>query len=146
MGSPERRARYRHIATRCRAIPGKHGLRPWHVYLDTSSWSGSDHPGDGTETTTSVELLENGQPPKARQASSKDVALGFAEVGEWRIGPVTPVEGTAWATLLASAVTTGQTFRVRLVHDEIGDVVHLVVSKTSKDRALQYVLTAQAVS
>ena len=136
---------FRHIANRCRAIPGQFGLRPWRVYLDVSSWSGAGHPGDGTETTTTVELLESGQPPKARQASAKAVALGFAEVGSWEIGPITPVAGTAWATLLASTVTSGQTFRVRLVHDETSDAVDLVVTKTTLDRALRYMLTAQAV-
>lgn len=135
------REQYRHIANRCRAIPGQFGLRPWRVYLDTSSWSGAGHPGDGSETTTTVELLESGQPPKAREASSKAVALGYAEAGSWTVGPITPVIGTAWATLLASAISSGQTFRVRLVHDETGETIDLAISKTTLDRALRYELT-----
>jgi hypothetical protein len=136
---------FRRIANRCRAIPGQFGLRPWRVYLDTSSWSGPTHAGDGTESTTAVELLESGQPPKAREASSKAVALGYAEAGQWTVGPITPVLGASWSALLASAVTTGQTFRVRLVHDETGDQIDLAVTKTTYDRALRYELTGIAV-
>lgn len=139
------RSFYRSIANQCRAIPGEHGLRPWRVFLEPGQWSGSSHIGEGTESLTPLELLENGFPPKVRQVSSKMVALGIAEVGEWHIGPITPQAGTQWSDLLQQLLAYGRTFRIRLVNEEQGQNVDLVVKATNQDRALRFVFQAYPV-
>jgi hypothetical protein len=147
MAAAAKRRRYRQIANRARRLPGVHGLRPWRVYADVGSWSSSaGHPfGEGTRTDTETELLETGQPPRVRELSDERVALGGGEKGDLSIGPITPIEGSAWATLTGSGVTPGDSWRVRLVHDETGDVKHCVVKSISQDRALHVMLTVRPV-
>lgn len=146
MGATERRARYRKIANRCRAIPGQHGLRPWRVFTYVGAWSGTDHFGDGTRTDTETELLENGQPPRVRQVSPERVALGVGlEGGDLEIGPVTPIVGTAWADLNGGSTDANESFRVRLSNEETGAVLHCVLVTVRTDKALHTTLTVRPV-
>jgi hypothetical protein len=136
----------RRIANRCRAIPGRFGLRMWRVYLDTSAWSESGHIGDGTESTTSIEILESGEPPKVTMASEQRIALGFAEQADIEIGPITPEAGTAYSMLNGFAMNPGQTLRVRIVHEEnIGDSAECVVRKVEVDSALRIMLLVKPI-
>lgn len=140
----ERRARYRAIATDKRRLPGEHGLRPWHVYASSGVWSetASNEFGDGTRTDTDVEILESGQPPKVREVSDEVIALSSdLTAGDIEIGPITPVQGTAWATLLGSATDAGETFRIKLWNEETDETIHCMVRRTQRDRALRYVVT-----
>jgi hypothetical protein len=142
------RSRYRTIANRYRRLPGAHGLRPYRVYLVTGAWSStSTHPfGDGSRTDTTVEILENGEPPKVAEVGDEQIALGVdLTKGDLLVGPITPVAGTAWAALTAGAVTSGQAWRVKLVHDETGETTHCLVKATKKDKALRYILTVSPV-
>lgn len=75
-----------------RGIPGELGFRPYQVEVRKVSWSGS-RPGQGTRTITSTPLLVgNGQDPKVRSVTRKDVVAGTIEAveGQWDIGPLTP--------------------------------------------------------
>lgn len=136
---------FRELLTNIRAIPGEFGLRPWRVFLATGSWSLPSHAGDGLESETRYELLENGQPPKVRQVTSKMVALGLADVGEWTVTNITPELGTPWVELLASLVSKGQTFRVVIEHDEDGESIEMVVKTGQRDKALHYNLTLSPI-
>jgi hypothetical protein len=146
MSATERRQHYREIANRARRIPGEHGLRPWRVFAAVGTWSGSGHFGDGERADTEVELLESGQPPKVRQVSAEQVALDSGlQSGDWFVGPVTPEVGTPWATLAGQSTVSGESFRLRLVHDETGDDMQCVVVATTSDRALQTIFTVRPV-
>jgi hypothetical protein len=142
------RSRYRTIANRYRRLPGVHGLRPYRVYLVTGAWSStSGHPfGDGTRTDTEIEILENGEPPKVAEVGDEQIALGVdLTKGDLLVGPITPVAGTAWSNLVGSAITSGQSWRVKIVHEELGETLHCLVKATKKDKALRYVLTVSPV-
>jgi hypothetical protein len=148
MSATSKRARYRKIANRHRAKPGDHGLRPWRVYVSTGTWSvtTANEFGDGTRTDSDVEVLENGQPPKVREVGDEAIALSSdLSKGDYVVGPITPVVGTAWATLIGSAITAGQTFRMKLVHSETAETIHCMVKDSSMDRALRYVVTVSPV-
>lgn len=148
MTATANRSRYRRIANRYRRLPGAHGLRPWRVYVSTGAWSetGTREFGDGTRTDTDTEILEYGQPPRVREVNDEAIALSSdLAKGDYVVGPITPVVGTAWATLLGSAVTAGQTFRVKLVHSETSETVHCLVKESKMDRALRYVITVSPV-
>lgn len=144
MSATARRSRYRTIANRVRRLPGEHGLRPWRVYISTGAWSdtSSNEFGDGSRTDTEVEILEHGQPPKVREIGDEQIALSTdLTKGDLAIGPITPVVGTPWATLLATSATSGQTVRVKLVHDEVGTTLHCSGKASQMDRALRYMMT-----
>lgn len=145
MTATSRREHYRQIANRHRAIPGRHGLRPWRVFASVGAWSGSAT-GDGTRTDAETELLENGEPPKVRQVKAEQVALGVdLQTGDLVIGPITPVVGTAWATMLDGGATMGDSFRFRLVNEEQGAVLHCAVVAIQNDRALRATITVRPV-
>jgi hypothetical protein len=142
------RERYRKIANRARRIPGEHGLRPWRVYIYTGTWSdqSANEFGDGSRTDTATEILENGQPPKVREIGDEAIALSAdLTKGDMAIGPITPVVGTPWATLLATSKTAGDTVRIKLVHDETGATLHCSFQSSQQDRALRYMLTVRPI-
>lgn len=144
MSATQNRKRFRRIANQARRHPGRLGLRPWRVFASAGTWSGSAA-GDGTETLTEVEILEQGQPPKVQAVSEERVALGEVDRGDYEIGPITQIVGTAWATLLGSGTSAGDTFRIRLLHDETGDNVHCVVKHVGKTRALHTMIRCAPV-
>lgn len=96
-----------------RSIGGRLGLREVRAYLRTSTWSGSAV-GSGTRTVVDVELLEDGQPPRVRDATRDDVqAFGEVVLGGVTVGPLTPDEVIDQADIEA-ALTARQTRHVRL--------------------------------
>lgn len=144
--SMTRREHYRRIANRHRAIPGRHGLRPWRVFDVVGSWSGSGHFGDGMRTDAEAEILENGQPPKVREVKAEEVALDAGlQSGDLVVGPITPVIGTAWATLDGSNADGGESFRLRLTNDETGSDLQCVLVTMTRDRALRTMVTVRPV-
>lgn len=146
MTATQKRQRYREIAERCRRIPGEHGLRPWRVFASVGVWSGSTHFGDGVRTDTEVELLEHGQPPKVRQVKADEIALGVGlQSGDMVIGPVTPIVGTEWATLLGDSAAANNSFRFRLTNAETGDDMQCDLITITGDRALHTTITVRPV-
>lgn len=148
MSATANRARYRRIANRARRLPGNHGLRPWRVYMVSGTWSSqsSNEFGDGSRTDTATEILEQGQPPEVREVNDEAVALSSDLMkGDFVVGPITPVEGTSWATLLATSASAGDAIRLKLVHDETGTTHHCSIKSSQQDRALRYVLTVHPV-
>ena len=141
----ERRDRYRRIAYSKRNLPGKHGLRPYRVFITTGTYSGT-FTGEGNETRTEVEILENGYPPKVRFLDDEALALGQLEKGAARIGPITPEHstgGTDIDDILGTDLSNGETLKVRLSGPD-GDAFYVISSK-SFDRALHWMIDVSPV-
>lgn len=129
-----------------RSIAGSLGLRQYRVYIRSGAWSGT-YTGDGSETATETELLENGQSPKVRFAGDDQIALGAAVKGSAKIGPITPSHaagGTAIALLEGSSLADGSTLHVRLRHSDGSDQI-LRVTNVGKDSSLHYTLECDPV-
>ena len=111
MSATTQRDSLRRIANRARAIPGaQFGIRPYTVAVVVKAWSG-DHPGEGTETTTTTAITELGHPPRVRLLSPEELALGNLPRGSVEVGPVTPEYaggGTTWTTLTGNGVSPGE--------------------------------------
>ena len=137
--------KFRAIAHRVRAIPGRFGLRPFRAYIVTSTYSGT-YAGDGTETETVTELLESGQPPKVEFAGEEQIATGSMERGEVTVGPITPQHatgGTALSTIDVAAVDQ-QNVWLKLVGPGAVDR-RFAVLEVSTDKSLRYMIRARAV-
>lgn len=140
MGAIENRNRYRAIADKARKIPYDHGLRNDRVYLIGGSWTGL-YTGEGVETQTSTELtVYGGVPPKVRQLNSEQLALGNLPLGSLKVGPITPPYpgGGFDLTALGAALTTGQTFEIKVVRQS-GEFTY-VLDSIEQDHALHYML------
>jgi hypothetical protein len=119
------------------------GLRPWRVFLRTGTWSGSET-GDGTESASETEILENGQPPKVRRPNGEEIGINLLDTGDVVIGPVTPLNtlgGTALSTLRPS-LANGATFYVRLQYTDGSNVLYRIID-VATDRAIHYTLTCK---
>ena len=150
MATPsQNRDRYRRIAHRYRSLPGQYGLRPHTVEIRLASWSGS-HTGDGTESGSWTTIAErDGQPPKVRQLSSKELTLGDLGEGTIEIGPITPrcsAGGTDLSTLLGRGATKGQTFHVRITGPNHPSGAVYELTNTTLDKALHYTIQAKPVA
>ena len=88
---------------RIRAIPGALGLRVYSVAVEVSTSAGAEL-GEGQRTVVTTPVVErNGQPPKVRWLTNREIALGGYEDGTVEVGPITPDfpgGGTLLATLL----------------------------------------------
>ncbi|HTJ17823.1 MAG TPA: hypothetical protein VL494_13680 [Steroidobacteraceae bacterium] len=114
--SASRRDRYRRIANRVRAIPGKHGLREHSVEVVIATTSGA-RTGDGTRSENAHQILESGYPPKVRWLNNQDLALGQLPIGTVDIGPITPIHssgGTAIALADGSTLAIGDVEIIRI--------------------------------
>lgn len=149
MSGTTQRDSLRRIANRARAIPGaQFGLRPYTVSVTTISWTG-DHPGEGTETVTTTAITELGQPPRVRQLSSEELALGSLPRGTVEVGPVTPDYaggGTSWSTLTGGGVAAGAEFFFTLTGPEFPTGARFVLAGSTSDRALGYRVTLKPMS
>ena len=133
--------RYRRIAERYRATPGKHGLRPYRIFVVNASRSGA-YGLEGTLTETETELLESGQPPKVRQLKAEELALNDMGAGGIKVGPITPTHssgGIDFSTLTAATASTMLRFRV--VSPGSTDGVYFRLFSANDDRAIHYTLT-----
>lgn len=74
-----------------RSIPGELGLRPFRLFVRTKTWTG-ERPGLGLSTTTEVEVLTGGHPPKVRELEHRDIISGAPHLKrvEYRVGPIQP--------------------------------------------------------
>lgn len=132
------RDRYRKIADRCRAIPGRHGLREHTIVLVHSKWSGASI-GDGEETSTEYEILCNGQPPKVRFPDQREIALGQMSEGSLVIGPFTPDFGSGGidrSLFDGSRVAAGETLLVRVTGPQAPNGTLYRIRNPNVDHAL----------
>lgn len=133
----------RRVADRCRAIPGRFGLREHAVYLLTTSWSGETI-GDGEETVTTLRLTApGGYNPKVRYPSQREIALGLMSEGSVVIGPVTPQYGSGGfdRTLLdGSHLAAGEGLYVRVVGPQAPSGTTYRIKNSNVDFALHVTL------
>lgn len=132
-----------------RSIPGQLGIRPHTVEVVKAVWRGA-HTGDGQVYETVTAITESGGfPPKVRQLSSEELAVGALPAGTIEIGPITPDfpgGGTSLTTLGGSDLFDGNTFQLRITGPMHPDGAIYRVTKSSADRALHYTIQAQPVS
>lgn len=99
-----------------RGIPGELGLRRYAVSVLVRTHSGSRpgiSGGTWTDVTTPLKVSGGAQNPSVTQVTSKDVVAsgGLYQVGDYRIGPLTPEwadGGTAYATLSPATTSTAR--------------------------------------
>ncbi|MBW7935292.1 MAG: hypothetical protein H3C62_17125 [Gemmatimonadaceae bacterium] len=140
-----RRDRYRALASRIRAIPGRDfGLRPYTVAVIVRRWSGP-HTGDGAATDTVTPIVEyGGNPPKVRFLSDEARALGGLPAGTVEVGPITPDHtggGITWDTLTGGSAQAGDEVLYRLTGPEFPAGADYALAGSQSDRGIHYKLT-----
>ena len=138
----------RALAYSVRSIPNDFGLRPYTVAVRVGSWNGTNT-GRGAESKGYAPITEaNGAPPKVRQMSSEELALGGLGKGSITIGPITPDfagGGTAISTV-KPAVDTGQTVTLLITGPEYPSGSLYALKSFGSDHGLRYTMTAEPIS
>lgn len=136
-----RRDRYRRIANRVRAIPGKHGLRPYSVAIVIGTWAGT-YVGRGGQTQTEETILEQGYPPKVSFVNEEQRMLQGLADGACTIGPITPDNSSGGTALsvLVPAVAAQRTVHVKLTGPAYPDGALYSVKEVKTDHALHWTL------
>jgi hypothetical protein len=140
-------SRLRKPLDRIRSLPGRLGLRPYTVELIVGTWSGA-HTGDGTETTTTVALTCNGQPPKVHWLDDEELALGQLHRGHCDIGPVTPVYvgGGVDPLDFGALLAKGETLHLKLTGPSHPNGALYRVAHAHQEKALNFVIRAKPVA
>ena len=138
----------RQLAYNVRAIPNAYGLRPYHsVAILAGAWSGTVT-GRGLFTAELTPITEaNGAPPKVREVSTEELALGNLGKGSLKIGPITPDfpgGGTA-IDVLKPAVDAGQTVQVLITGAGNPDGSLYVIKSINADHGLHWTMTVTPV-
>jgi hypothetical protein len=133
---------------RVRGIPGRMGLRPHRVFLRNSIWHGPDvrAPGDGSEFTTEVEILEDVYPPKVRQLKDERLALSNLAKGSVEIGPITTPGETVGITVeqfRGTDMLDLETLNLRIT-GPLGEALY-VVKEFTCDRAMHWKIVASPI-
>jgi len=135
--------RLKPLTHRCRAIPGRLGLRPYTVAIVTGSWNGSNT-GRGAPSVRSYPVTEaNGQPPKVRVMSTEELALTGLGKGSMKIGPMTPPFAGGGSPLIAlrAALEAGETMHVLLTGPDFPSGARFTIKSWNADHALHETLT-----
>lgn len=134
----------RKLFYRVRAIPGQLELRPYRVYVVTTTSSGAEA-GEGTIAPTAVEVTEaNGYSPRVEQLDSEELALGGYSKETFRVGPITPDfpgGGTALSVFGRDPAGSNPTVRVRLTGPRWPSGGNFKVVKIETAKTFGYVLT-----
>ena len=131
------------------------GVIGWHIHsvdLVVSTWSGA-HTGDGTETTTTTNLLEHGENPRVRWLNNEELALANLESGSCKVGPMTPywvdaATGTSGGTALSwfgADATAGQTVHLLITGIKHPEGAVYRVQDVSQERPTKIELTCVPV-
>jgi len=141
--------RFRRIADRCRALPGRFGLREHAVYLVRSSWSGASF-GEGVEETVSTPIRvgpSGSYPPKVRFPSQRELALGLMGEGDCEIGPFTPLYGPGGfdrEELNGSKLSAGEGLHIRVIGPQTPEPGVLYrIKNVNVDRALRVTMVCK---
>ena len=101
-----------------RSIPGRQGLRPYHIYLDTITTTADLlNIGESTEVIVTTELLVDGYAPACSQVTQEDVLAGGCESQDLmiRMTPEFLTGGLALSSVRpAVSETAGKTLRIRI--------------------------------
>jgi hypothetical protein len=136
----------RKLANHLRALPGRMGIRPYSIEVQVTTSAGAEL-GEGAQTVVTTLITEaNGQPPKVRWLSNKEIALGGYEDGTVEVGPITPDfpgGGTAIATLHPNPAVNS-TVRVVLRGPDYGaNGARFRLQNLRHERFCQYVLVLE---
>lgn len=138
------------LARSIRGIPGEMGLRPHRVFLSVQTWEGT-HLGDGASAVDEEEILEGSpsspQPPKVRQLSDEQLALGNLPSGALEIGPITTPHGGIGITLdqfKGLDLASSEALRLR-VSGPLGDFYYRI-QRLTLDRAIHWTIVAAPLS
>ena len=91
----------------------------------------------------------NGNPPKVRWLSQKELALGSLPTGSVEIGPITPDfsgGGTALSNFDGSALAEGETLHIEITGPRHPTGALYSVAEIRADRALHWTIVAAPVS
>lgn len=139
------RDRYRRLAERYRAWPANYGLRHRRVFVNVATHEAEQFRDDAGYTQT--ELLEAGAPPRIKELSDEELALGSHSAGTVRVGPFTPRHASGGVTreqLVPTVMEGSQVFYTLM--DEDGSVGRYALAELSQDRALRFTLTLERTS
>lgn len=129
-----------------RAIPGAVlGLRPYRVFLVRRANVHASFVGERYETETEI-TVGSGQPPKVRQLSAEDMALGGYAASAFRVGPFTPTftGGGVDLSALLSDYQDNDRGKVKLTGGEFGDDGALfAIKRREQDRSMSHFLTVE---
>lgn len=143
--SAARRDRYRSIANRARAIPGKHGLREHSASVVIAATPGT-YTGDGARTESVLTIVEaGGYPPKIRWLKDEDRAIGQLPEGTVEVGPITPScssGGTELARITGADMTVGQVRLLRITGPQHPDGADYKILSVQCDHALHITVRA----
>lgn len=131
--------RFRRIADRCRAIPGRFGLHEHSVSIVWSNWDGNAL-GDGQETTVETPIFApGGQNPLVKFPSQRNIALSLMSEGEVVIGPVTPKYssgGTDRSMLDGSLLAAGDSLHIKITGPQCPGGVLYRLRNVDADQAI----------
>jgi len=138
----------RELCHSIRAIPGQLGIRPYSVAAVSACWSG-DERGEGIEDETSIAITEaDGQPPKVRELSSEQLAVGGYDKGTIEVGPITPDfpgSGTLLSTLEQDPEDNTLVYFI-ITGPEYPSGQRFVLVELKTDRAFHYKMTLRRSS
>jgi len=144
MSATDFRDALRRVAWTVRSIPGQLGARPYTVDIVVTTSSGAEL-GEGTRTAVTTRVHENGQPPKVRWLTDRELALAGYATGTVEIGPITPEAlgcGTSIDTLHPEP-PVNTTVRVLLTGPEFPAGAHFRIRQLTHHRSWQYLLTCE---
>lgn len=129
-----------------RAIPHKLELRPYRVFVVVTTSSGDRYgQGDRTEVVTEITEADNA-PPRVRQMSAEEIAVGGYDANTIEIGPVTPDYpggGTPLSTLAPDPDVKNATVRIRVVGPRWPDGAHFLIKETHHAKTFGYKLVCE---
>lgn len=124
-------------------------MRPHSAAVITGDWSGTAT-GEGSETLTTTQLLENNQNPKVRWLNDEQRALAAGITDATiEVGPLTPdhnIGGVAIATLAGTGLSTTDTLHLWIVGPKHPSGARYRVVEIRADSSLHYMLRAKPVA
>lgn len=139
--------RFRRLATRIRAIPGRFGLREHSVAILERSWDG-EFSGDGNRIDGSFQILESGQNPKVRWFTDEELAVSGLSSGSVTIGPITSDHDAIrrLSTINGDDLSAGDARYVVIVGPKHPNGAQYRVTRINPERAIHYMINAAPVS
>lgn len=146
----------RAVVDACRGIMGELGFREHSVTLVRTVWTG-ERPGLGQpqETERTPITVGNGQNPKVKFPSQRDIALNMMSLGTIEIGPVTPeffnligahlggiVEGLTDRTTFQK----GETLHIEVRGPQHPNGAKYKIENTDSNRALRRIIRCSQVT
>jgi hypothetical protein len=144
----DRAERFKRIATKARAIPGRYGIRPHSVKLLTRSWTG-EHSGDGGRMDTELPLTEgaSAQNPKVRWLNAEEMAVAMLEKSTVRVGPITADHSArTWLDdIRGDGLDAGEARYLVITGPKHPTGAKYVMKRINVERGLHYMIDAESL-